>query len=669
MLLTRRQVLSLIPVSSLHRLWAQPRRLARRESFFGIHLDLHPNDKDTSLGRDVSEAMVGKFLNTVKPDYVQYDCKGHAGYLGYPSEVSASAPMVADSLAVWRKVTAARGIALYIHFSGVWDSLAVKERPEWARGRPDGAVEDRQTSTFGPYVDERMIPQLLEVSEKYALDGVWVDGECWATNPDYSARAAEAFRRATGIADLPKKAGDKGWLEFLEFNREQFRRYVRHYVETVRKARPGFQIASNWLYSTFVPERPVLPVDFISGDYLGNASISQARLQARYMAQTGKPWDLMAWGFQSARNNTVGPIHKPAANLMQEAAIVLAQGGGFQIYYQPARSGHIDDLHVGVMARVAAFCRARQKVSHQSEPAPQVGVLYSRHTLYSTANKLFGGWGNAEAPAQGLIDALLENHYSVDVIPDWKLDDMAAQWPCIAVPDWAALGGDIVSTLKRYVRQGGRLLVVGAANTRHFAAELGVAASGEPSELAAYIPGEEVFANVSGAWQDVELTGARLLLSRHPTYDATRDARPAACVAAAGQGRAAGFFGPLGSVFSATHAPEIRRVIGRLMRELFQPAVEVDAPHTVEIALRRREGRIALHLINTTAMQVASNYAAIDFVPPVGPLHIRLRTPRPPANLRHEPAGTPLTGRWQNGVFDLPLARLDLYDIITWDAA
>ena len=256
----------------------------------------------------------------------------------------------------------------------------------------------------------------------------------------------------------------------------------------------------------------------------------------------------------------------------------------------------------------------------------------------------------------------------MDVIPDWKLAEVAAQWPCIAVPDWAALGDAAVSTLKRYVREGGRLLVAGAANTRHFAGELGVTARGEPSEMPAYIPGEEVFANVSGAWQDVELSGARLLLSRHPTYDATRDARPAACAAAAGQGRAVGFFGPLGSVFSATHAPETRRVVGRLMRELFQPVVELDAPHTVEIALRRREGRMALHLINTTGMQVASNYAAIDFVPPAGPLHIRLRTLRPPANLRHEPAGTPLTGRWRDGVFELPLARLDLYDIITWDA-
>ena len=668
MLLTRRQALSLAPVCSWLRLWAQPRRLTRRESFFGIHLDLHPNDSDKFLGRDVSEAMVENFLNKVKPDYVQYDCKGHAGYLGYPSKVSTTAPMIADSLAVWRKVTAAHGVALYIHFSGVWDSLAVKERPEWARGRPDGGAEDRQTSTFGPYADERMIPQLLEVSEKYALDGVWVDGECWATNPDYSSRAAEAFRKATGIAELPRSAADKGWLEFLGFNREQFRRYVRHYIEVVHKERPGFQIASNWLYSTFVPERPELPVDFISGDYLGNASISQARLQARYMAQTGRPWDLMAWGFQSARNNTVGPIHKPAANLMQEAAVVLAQGGGFQIYYQPTRGGHIDDLHVGVMAKVAAFCRARQKACHQSEPVPQVGVLFSKNTLYTTAHKLFGGWGNAEAPAQGLIDALLENHYSVDVIPDWKLAEAAAQWPCIAVPDWAVLGDDVVSTLKHYVRGGGRLLVAGAANARLFAAELGITPVGEPSNLPAYIPGEEVFANVGGLWQDAELSGARLLLPRHPTYDATRGARPAASVAVAGQGKSLGFFGPLGGVFSATHAPETRRVVGRLMRELFQPVVELDAPHTVEIALRRRNARMALHLINTTAMQVASNYAAIDFIPPVGPLHIRLRLPRPPANLRLEPAGTPLTGRWQDGVFNLPLAGLDLYDIITWDA-
>jgi hypothetical protein len=39
-----------------------------------------------------------------------------------------------------------------------------------------------------------MIPQLKEAIEKYDIDGVWVDGDCWGAEPDYSPAAARAGR-------------------------------------------------------------------------------------------------------------------------------------------------------------------------------------------------------------------------------------------------------------------------------------------------------------------------------------------------------------------------------------------------------------------------------------------------------------------------------------------
>ena len=48
-------------------------RLRRADSFFGLHFDLHPNEEDTVLGRDVSEELVERILAAAKPDYVQYD--------------------------------------------------------------------------------------------------------------------------------------------------------------------------------------------------------------------------------------------------------------------------------------------------------------------------------------------------------------------------------------------------------------------------------------------------------------------------------------------------------------------------------------------------------------------------------------------------------------------
>ena len=664
---TRREFL--LALASLpKRLRAAPARRPRKDCFFGIHLDLHPSDRDQDLGRDLTEAMVERFLERVRPDFVQYDCKGHAGFLGYPSKVSRSAPIIQDSLAIWRRVTARHGVALYIHFSGVWDSLAVREHPEWARRRPDGKPDERQTSTFGPYVDARMIPQLKEAIERYDLDGVWVDGECWATYPDYCKQAARAFRQATGIKRLPKGPGERGWLEFLELNREQFRRYVRHYVDAIHAFRPGVQIASNWLYSTFVPERPEIPVDFISGDYLGNACISAARLEARYISQTGKPWDLMAWGFQSPQSNPVGAIHKSAVQICQEASVVLAQGGAFQIYYQPTRAGWLDDRHVEVMARVARFCRARQALTHRSETVPQIGLLFSTTSLYTTSKRLFGGWGSAANPARGLLDALIENQLPVDVIPEWKLQEVASQYPLIVVPDWPNLGGAVRDQLRRYLRQGGKLLVAGAENAALFAEDLGVKLVGRASNQGAWIPGDEVFANFHGLWQAVEPAGAEVIERRFPTYDDRKNAECAATWARAGAGEIVGFYGPLGTVFALTHAPAAREVVRRLVRRLFTPMVTVESPPTVEVVLRRKDGLLLVHLLNATAMQVAGDYSAIDFVPPVGPLRVNVRLPRPPRRVRLEPDSQPIEGSWGDSVWSAVIPRLELYSILVVEA-
>ncbi|MCW5978291.1 MAG: hypothetical protein KIT09_09450 [Bryobacteraceae bacterium] len=668
MSITRREFTGALGAPFLAGAQTVRRRLRREESYFGIHLDLHPSDQDEALGRDVTEEMAARLLDRVKPDYLQYDYKGHVGFIGYPSKVSVSAPVVKDSLAIWRKATSDRGVALYIHFSGVWDSQAVKEHPEWARVRPDGGKEERQTSTFGPYVDLRMIPQLKEAIENYDIEGGWVDGECWATNPDYCAAAVEAFRRATGHREPPRGPEDPGWLEFLELNREQFRKYVRHYLDEIHKFRPQFQIASNWLYTTLAPERPELPVDFISGDYLGNACISRARLESRYLSWADKPWDLMAWGFQNARGETIGPVHKPAAQLMQESSVVLAQGGGFQIYYQPTRAGKVDDRHIGVMEKVARFCRERQELSHKSETVPEVGVLFSKESLYSTTGKLFGGWGRAEEAAAGIVDALVENHYSVDVIPDWKLSEVAGRYACLVVPDWADISAGARDILLSYGRGGGRLLIAGARNAELFKEALQVRLAGTASVQRAWIPGAEVFADVHGLWQDVEPAGAFVLESRYPTYDSARDGKPAATLNAYGSGRIAAIYGPAGAAFAQTHGPETRRLMGRLMGRLYEPAVTLEGPPTVELARRRKGGRTMLHLINTTGMQVADAYSAIDFVPPVGPLRVRIRMDRAPARVEFSPAGASLTGVWRDGVWTGVLDRLDVHGIIWWDA-
>ena len=146
-------------------------RLRRDQSFLGIHFDFHANSSDSGIGVNTTPEMIQEILDKVHPDYIQIDCKGHPGYSSYPTLVGNPAPGVTgDPLAVWREVTARNGVALYLHYSGVWDSRAVELHPEWAVKDKDGNPSKNNTSVFSPYVEKLMIPQFKELAGKYGVD-------------------------------------------------------------------------------------------------------------------------------------------------------------------------------------------------------------------------------------------------------------------------------------------------------------------------------------------------------------------------------------------------------------------------------------------------------------------------------------------------------------------
>ncbi len=211
---------------------------------------------------------------------------------------------------------------------------------------------------------------------------------------------------------MPRKPGEPHWFEFLQFNREAFRRYLRHYIAEVKKTNPDFQYCSNWAFTDHMPEPVSAPVDFLSGDYAPEDSVNSARLSGRYLARQGKPWDLMAWSFSRGKTKD-GRNQKTAVQLQREAAVVLALGGGFQAYFTQKRDGSIREERVPVMAEVAKFCRARQALCHHATQVPQVALLFSTAAHYRKSNGLFA---RDLARMSGTLQALLESQQSVELL-------------------------------------------------------------------------------------------------------------------------------------------------------------------------------------------------------------------------------------------------------------
>ena len=642
---------------------AAPKRLRRSESFFGIHFDFHAQTNNPEIGRSTTPEMIERIIAQAQPDYIQIDCKGHPGISSYPTQAGHPAPrIVGDPLQVWREVTRRHGVALYMHYSGVWDAEAIGQHPEWAAVNADGTTNRQATSCFGPYADRLLIPQLRELAGDYGVDGAWIDGDCWAAKPDYGPAALKAFRDATGLQKIPRQAAEPQWFEFLQFQREAFRRYLRHYVTEVKRTHPDLQLCSNWAFSDHMPEEVCAAVDWISGDLTPADSVNAARFSSRYLARQGKPWDLMSWSGVKGGQRPGGSNQKVAVQLEREAAVILAQGGGFESYYRQERDGSVSATHLPVIAEVARFCRARQPFCQGTIPLPQIAFLYSTASHYREINGLFD---RDLSRLSGTLQALVESQQTVDVVGEHTLSARMAEYPLIVVGECDYLEPAFKRQLVRYVENGGNLLLVGPQAASLFASELGVSLKAA-QDAPRYLACGDTLVPTRDQSRTAKLASRAQAIGRlHAANQAHSHAQPAASITPLGKGKIAATYFSFSRGYLDNRSPKMRAFLNDLTRQLFpRPMVEVKGSTDVDVSVNRLHGKLAINLVNTSGPHWDKDKPLIDSIEPIGSLEVAVRATPKPAKAILQPQGQPLAFEYRDGVARLTVPRLEIHSII-----
>lgn len=635
------------------------------DAFFGLHYDLHPGATDTELGRETTYEHIRAMLDIVKPDFVQYDCKGHPGYCGYPSKVGSPSPgIVNDALKVWRQVTKDMGIPLSIHYSGVWDTRAIELHPEWARVDARGKADPNNTSRLSKYDEELLIPQLIEVVKEYDIDGMWIDGENWASHPDWSEACQKAFTKETGIKEVPKKAGDAHWEEWLAFQRGLFVKHVTNYVNAVHAVKPECMVTSNWMYTVRQPEPMTAPIDYISGDFDPSFGTETAASEARFISSRGKPWDLMAWSFLQTNNQ--GWTFKTAPHLCQELSIVLAQGGAVFIYDQPQRSGRLTEWHQDTMAQVAQFCRKRQAYCHKTQTLPQIAILHSDTSYYKHNDPLFN-FAAAKQGLEGAMQSALENGYSADILNEQALLERMDRYPVVIVPEAAEVPDNVKAALRAHVEKGGRLLLCGDFVADQYGELAGVEKrEGAPRD--GWLPVQGQAVKTAAAFQPVALKGAvelaRVLAQQEPELNqsdviaATRNEF--------GKGVVVALHGPVFRNYYQSHYPGLRRFLGDMIAALDAPGLaRVGGPWWIEMAARTKDGRMLIQFVNRSAGGYLSpNRHMVEDVPDTGPFTVTLPVAEKPKRCFLAPDEAGLEWTWKDGVLTAEIAGLHIHNVL-----
>jgi hypothetical protein len=643
------------------------------EVFFGVHYDFHARADDAQLcGELTAEHLRERWLR-VRPDWVHCDCKGHPGYASWPTKVGSAAPgLKQDSLGIHREVTRELGIRLGVHYSGAWDARAIQLHPDWARRDEHGAPHPRLTCRTSGYELELMTPQLLEIVDRYEVDGFWVDGDNWASLPCWCQRCVAEFARRTGHARAPREAADPRWGEWLAFHRALFCEYVRRYTDAVHARKPGCLVCSSYMYGARQPDPQMsVPIDYLSGDLDFRWGAEHALLEARVYDARRKSWDLMAW--MHTKPGEMGDhrpwMLKPLPHLCQELSEVIALGGAVMVYENPQRSGWLTGWHHDRIAQLAVFCRARQPFCFHTETVPQAAILHLADHFYRHNNILYQ-YEPACDPLEGALHALLQTHHSTDVLTEDAIAARLRQYPLAVIPELTGLSAALLADLTGYVRDGGHLFISGAHIARDYPRLTGATPAGDPVPAQNHLPVGDQAVPLHGAWQPVQpLPDTEVVACRLRQQEPGKDDTAQALITrrALGAGSVLAVHGPIFANYFHWPHPDLRALIGRLLDGLAIPwlARAENASPRLELVLRRNAGRLFVNLINRgPAIVLPPKRILIEELPPLVDIVLSIRRDSPPGRVSVAPTPQPLEHSWADGVLRVRVPRVDIHEVL-----
>lgn len=640
------------------------KKLRRADCFFGVHFDLHASEDITDAGLTLTPEMIDTFLTKVRPDFIQIDCKGHPGISSYPTKVGYHVKSFQkDPLRLWREITEKNKVGLFMHYSGVMDAKAVKEHPDWAVVNANGERSTQKISFFSPYLDKLMIPQLKELSGEYHVDGAWIDGDCWAVEPNYNEEAIKGWTQKTGISEIPGKKDDRYYPQYLEYTRSLFRGYMKKYIDAIHNFDPKFQITSNWAYSSMMPEKIENNVDFLSGDVTPQNGVFRSAFEARCMAPQGKPWDLMAWGF-SWNGDKMPMSNKSTIQLKQEAAEIIAMGGGVQFYYQQNRDLSLKPWLATTLSELGTFCRQRQAFCHKAIAIPQIALLFPTLSYQHNAKSAFS---SPPEKLQATLYALLDNQFPVEVLMEHNLSGKTNQYPLIVIPECDSIAPSMLKELQTYLQNGGNLLIIGTETAGIFASELGIQSSTTTKEKAIFISADNRLGSVLSPLFEVELgSDSKVISNFYDINDYSYKSKTiASSIRQVGKGRIAAIYFNAGTAYSQYKTPVIRDFIAETIAQLSpEKMVEVSGSHLVHVALNKLNGKTYINLINVAGEHTNQSAIAYDQVPALTDLTVSVKTTVKPARIILQPEGKDLEFTFTNGRSTVLIPKLEIHSIL-----
>ncbi len=157
-------------------------------------------------------------------------------------------------------------------------------------------------------------------------------------------------------------------------------------------------------------------------------------------------------------------LSKPRPQIEQEMGIILAHGGRYFAWDNPTRqSGLVLERQEMLGKIVAPFLRARQAWCLDSRAMPDVALFHGATAHYAANTVTPAAFPRQNPALLATCEGLRRLHLSPEMVSDHRLEIGAIRSRLLIFEDSPQLSVANQNALRRFVQEGGRVLLTGRA--------------------------------------------------------------------------------------------------------------------------------------------------------------------------------------------------------------
>ncbi|MBC8101448.1 MAG: alpha-L-fucosidase [Cytophagales bacterium] len=639
-----------------------------------IHLDFHTSPDIPDVGADWDAEHFAQTLKNAHVNSVTIFAKCHHGMNYYPSEIGPVHPaltfdLLGEQIAACHK----EGIRCPIYLSVVWDVSAAERHPEWRQVDKNGKLvgmapfgTDPLPFTAWPwlcvnngYADE-LLAQTKELIDRYGdeCDGFFYDILMYNGDGCFCPQCLRSLKESGLDPENPR--------DRRRNNHASARRFMARVSELIRSRLPDAGIFYNSRWGVhFADEAEYYSQVEIESLPTGGWGYGFYPLWSRYGRNFGLPMLGMTGRFHRSWADWGGLKHPDA--LKFECGGILATGGAISVGDQLASRGRLSEPVYEVIGEAFAQVEQVEPYCIGAVGVADVALLI----LDPQADR--ATMSAASGHIEGAAKMLLELHHQFDVVTETTCADFG-RYALLVLPDQAYASPETVERLRRFVAQGGKLLLSHEAllstekSAFLLADEMGVDYQGPAQSSPDYfqITAPALFGTLTRAGFPYSYyDGPAVRVTPRPGTDALADAyetyfnrtgvhftshgftppvaEKADYPAITRNGGVLYLHGPVFGAYQRYGSLTFRALVGKCLDLLLpEPLVETDAPPSTEVAVTRQEsaGRWMVHLVNYSPQRRSPGHVeALDAPIPLRDVTVTLRGAGPISQVSLAAAG------------------------------